>query len=177
MAIAVSRIKKAYISAGRCPAESGRVSLGSAHRGESNGIGLEASTCLYHSVVNNLKILTRGTQVQMGGYLFNQRSDSIGTGCVGIHRSRGIEWCRFRSVHMAIAVRRMKKADISAGRCPAESGRVQWGSARRGESNSIGFEASAWLERSAGCKRQVSQGADVRQSRERSHWSPLAEGN
>jgi len=78
---------------------------------------------------------------------------------------------------MAIAVSRMKKADISAGRCPAESGRVPLGSARRGESNAIGFKVSAWLYRSAGCKRQISQGADVRQSWEGSHWSPLAEGN
>jgi len=36
-----------------------------------------------------------------------QSSDSIGTGCVGMHRSRGIEWCRFRSVRMAIQVSRM----------------------------------------------------------------------
>jgi len=46
MAIAVSRMKKADIWEGRCPAESGRVSLESARRGESNGIGLEASACL-----------------------------------------------------------------------------------------------------------------------------------
>jgi len=31
---------------------------------------------------------------------------------------------------MAIAVSRMKKADISVGRCPAESRRVPLGSAR-----------------------------------------------
>jgi len=46
MAIAVSRMKKADIWEGRCQAESGRVSLESARRGESNGIGLEASACL-----------------------------------------------------------------------------------------------------------------------------------
>jgi len=46
MAIEVSRIEKADISRGRCPPESGRVSLESAHPGESNGIGLEASACL-----------------------------------------------------------------------------------------------------------------------------------
>jgi len=46
MAIEVSRMKKADTSAGRCPPESGRVSLESARRGESNGIGLEASACL-----------------------------------------------------------------------------------------------------------------------------------
>jgi len=42
MAIEVSRVKKADTSVGRCPPESGRVSLESARRGESNGIGLEA---------------------------------------------------------------------------------------------------------------------------------------
>ena len=46
MAIQVSRMKKADISGGRCPVESGRVSLKSARGGESNGIGLEASACL-----------------------------------------------------------------------------------------------------------------------------------
>jgi len=46
---------------------------------------------------------------------------------------------------MAIEVSRGKKGDTSAGRCPPESGTVQLQSARRGESNGIGFEASAWL--------------------------------
>ena len=46
---------------------------------------------------------------------------------------------------MAIEVSRMKKADISGGRGPPESGRASLGSARRGESNGIGLEASAWL--------------------------------
>jgi len=46
MAIAVSSMKKADISEGRCPAESGRVSLESSRRGVLNGIGLEASACL-----------------------------------------------------------------------------------------------------------------------------------
>jgi len=40
---------------------------------------------------------------------------------------------------MTIEVRRIKKADISAGRCPPESGRVSLESARRGESNGIGI--------------------------------------
>jgi len=62
MAIEVSRMKKADTSAGRCPAESGSVSLESAWRGESNGIGFEASACLYHPVANNLIVLARGTQ-------------------------------------------------------------------------------------------------------------------
>jgi len=91
MAIDVSREKKRDTLAGRYPPESGRVSLGSARRGESNDIGLEASACLSHSVANNLKVLALGTQVQMFGLPFNQRSDSIGTGCVGIRRSRGIK--------------------------------------------------------------------------------------
>ena len=60
----VSREKKGDISAGRCPAESGSVSLKSARRGESKGIGLEASACLYHSVANNLKVLAGETKVQ-----------------------------------------------------------------------------------------------------------------
>jgi len=42
MAIAVSWMKKADAAGGRCPPESERVSLESAHQGESNGIGLEA---------------------------------------------------------------------------------------------------------------------------------------
>jgi len=67
MAIVVSRMNKADISVGRCPAESGRVSLESARRGELNGIGLEVSTCRSHSVANNLKIHTQGTQVQKNG--------------------------------------------------------------------------------------------------------------
>jgi len=48
MAVEVSREKKGDTSAGRCPAlaELGRVPLESARRGESNGIGLEASACL-----------------------------------------------------------------------------------------------------------------------------------
>ena len=46
---------------------------------------------------------------------------------------------------MAIEVSRMKRADISGGRGPQESGRVSLESARRGESDGIGLEASAWL--------------------------------
>ena len=45
-AIDVSREKKGDTSVGRCQPESARVSLESAHGGESNGIGLEASACL-----------------------------------------------------------------------------------------------------------------------------------
>jgi len=44
---------------------------------------------------------------------FNQRSESIGTGCVGIRQSMGIEWYRFQSAHMGIDVSSIKKADIS----------------------------------------------------------------
>jgi len=43
MAIEVSGMKKADTLAGRCPLESGGVTLESARRGESNGIGLEVS--------------------------------------------------------------------------------------------------------------------------------------
>jgi len=46
MAIEVSREKKEDSSGGRYPPESGRVSLESARREASNGIGLEASACL-----------------------------------------------------------------------------------------------------------------------------------
>jgi len=59
MAIDVSREKKGDTLAGRCPPESGRVSLESARQGESNDIGLEVSACLSHSVANNLKVLAR----------------------------------------------------------------------------------------------------------------------
>jgi len=40
---------------------------------------------------------------------------------------------------MAIAVSRIKKGDISEGRCPPEWGRVSLESARRGELNRIGL--------------------------------------
>jgi len=46
---------------------------------------------------------------------------------------------------MAIEVSREKKGDTSPGRCPPGSGRVSLESARRAESNGIGFGASAWL--------------------------------
>ena len=46
---------------------------------------------------------------------------------------------------MAIAVSSMKDAVIPEGRCPAELGRVSLESARRGELNGIGLEASACL--------------------------------
>jgi len=72
---------------------------------------------------------------------------------VGQHRDRvgwnplveGIEWYRFQSVRIAIEVSRMKKADTSGGRCLPELGMASLESARRGESNGIGFGASAWL--------------------------------
>jgi len=48
---------------------------------------------------------------------------------------------------MAVEVSREKKGDTSAGRlgCPPESGGVSLEAARPGESNGIGFGASAWL--------------------------------
>jgi len=74
-------------------------------------------------------------------------------------------------VRRAIDVSREKKGDTSVGRCRPESGKVSMESARQGESNDIGFEASAWPSRSAGRKRQISQQADVCQSREGSYSS------
>ena len=46
---------------------------------------------------------------------------------------------------MAIAVNRMKKADSSEGRCPAESGSASLESACRGELNGIGLWVSSCL--------------------------------
>jgi len=46
---------------------------------------------------------------------------------------------------MAIEVSRKEKADISAGRCVPESGRVSLESARRGELNGVGLEMSRYL--------------------------------
>ena len=66
-------------------------------------------------------------------------------GVIGVRSPRGIEWSRSRSVRMAIEVSRMEKADTSAGRYPPELGRVSLESARGGESNGIGLEASACL--------------------------------
>ena len=78
---------------------------------------------------------------------------------------------------MAIVVSRMKKAEISGARCPPESGRVSLESARRGESNGKGLEASAYLEQSAGREREIPQEEDVRHSQDGSHWNPLGEVN
>jgi len=87
----------------------------------------------------------RGQQGEKGRYLSGQMFARVGKGLIGVRSLRGIKWYRFRSIHMPIAVSRMKKADISAGRCPAGSGRVPLESARGGESNSIGPEVSACL--------------------------------
>jgi len=72
-------------------------------------------------------------------------SGRVGEGPIGVRSPRGIEWYRSRSVHMAIVVSRKEKADISAGRCVPEFGRVSLEAARRGESNGVGLEESAWL--------------------------------
>jgi len=56
MAIKVSRKKKEDIRRGRCPPESGRVSLESARQGESNGIGLKASAWLSGSAGRKVQI-------------------------------------------------------------------------------------------------------------------------
>jgi len=87
----------------------------------------------------------RGQQDGKGRYLRGQMSATVRNGLIGVRSRRGVEWYRFRSVHMAIEVSRLKKADTSAGRCPPESGSVSLESARRGESNGIGLEASACL--------------------------------
>jgi len=79
---------------------------------------------------------------------------------------------------MAIEVSSMKKADSPTGRCPLEVGGVSLESARRGESNGIGLEASAWLYRSAERKAQISHRAlaDVRQSLTGPDCNPLESG-
>jgi len=87
----------------------------------------------------------RGQQDEKGRYLEGQRSARVRKGLIGVRLARRIKWYRSRSVHMAIEVSRMKMADTSAGRCPPESGRVSLESARRGESNGRGLEASACL--------------------------------
>ena len=51
----------------------------------------------------------------------------------------------FRGMRRAIDVSRERNGDTSAGRGPAESGRVTLESARGGESNGLGPEASACL--------------------------------
>ena len=68
----------------------------------------------------------------------------VGKGLIGVRSPRGIKWSMFQSVHMAIEVSRMKKADTSGGRCPPQSGRASLESARSGESNGIGLEVSTW---------------------------------
>jgi len=72
-------------------------------------------------------------------------SARLGKGLLGVRSPTGIEWYRSQSVRMAIEVSMMKMADTAAGRCLPESGMVSLESARRGESNRIGLEASAWL--------------------------------
>jgi len=72
-------------------------------------------------------------------------SARVGRGLIGVRSPRGIEWYRSQSVRMAIEVSSMKKADTSAGRSPLESGGVSLESARGGELNGIGLEASACL--------------------------------
>jgi len=74
-----------------------------------------------------------------------QMSARVRKDLIGVRSARVISWYRSRSVSLAIEVSRMKKADISRGRCPSESGMVSLESARPGESNGIGLEASAYL--------------------------------
>jgi len=49
-------------------------------------------------------------------------SARVGKGLIGLHSARGIEWNRFRSIRMAIAVSRMEKGHISEGRWPLAEG-------------------------------------------------------
>jgi len=77
----------------------------------------------------------RGQPGEKGRYLSGQMSARVGKDLIGVRSPRGIEWYRFQSVRMAIAVSKMKTADLWEGRCLAESGRVALESARRGESN------------------------------------------
>ena len=72
-------------------------------------------------------------------------SARVRKGLIGVLSVRGIAWYRSRSVRLAIEVSRMKKADISRGRCLSESGMVSLESAHPGESNGIDLEASAYL--------------------------------
>jgi len=72
-------------------------------------------------------------------------SVSVWEGLIGVRTLREIEWYRLRSARIAIAVSRMKKADIPEGRCPQESRSDSLESARRGESRGIGLGVSACL--------------------------------
>ena len=72
-------------------------------------------------------------------------SARVGEGLIGVRSPSEIERYRSPSVRMAIEVSRKEKADISAGGCVPESGRVTLESARRAESNSIGLEVSTCL--------------------------------
>jgi len=82
-------------------------------------------------------------------------SARVGNGLIGVRSPRGIEWYRFRSVRIAIEVRRKKKADTSrgTGRYPLESGKAVLQSAR------------VWLGPIA-----------IRYSPEGPHWNPLQSG-
>jgi len=81
-------------------------------------------------------------------------------------------------VHMAIEVSSMKKADNLASGCVLELGGISLESARRGESNGIGLEPSAWLSRSAGRRRQIPHRAlaDVRHSLAGPDCNPVESG-
>jgi len=66
----------------------------------------------------------RGQQGEKGRYLNGRMSARVGKALIGVRSARRIEWYRFRSVRRAIAVSRLKGADLSEGRCPPESGRA-----------------------------------------------------
>jgi len=72
-------------------------------------------------------------------------SARVRKGLITVRSQRGIECYRSRSLSMAIEVSRITKADSSRGPCTPELGRVSLESARLGQSNGIGLEASAYL--------------------------------
>ena len=65
-----------------------------------------------------------GQQGEKARYLSRMMSTRVGKGLIRVRSRWGIEWIRSRSVRMAIEVSRMKKEDVSGGRCPPGSGRV-----------------------------------------------------
>jgi len=71
----------------------------------------------------------RGQQDEKGRSLRGQMSARVGKVLIGVRPPRGIEWYMSRSVCMAIEVSRIKKVDISRGRCLPQSGRVSLESA------------------------------------------------
>jgi len=82
MAIEVSMMKKADTSAGRCPPESGRVSLESAREG-NRMVKVSKRPHGY-----------RGQQDKRGRYRRAHMAARVGEGLIGVRSARGIEWYR-----------------------------------------------------------------------------------